>query len=67
MKATLLKIAAVAGLMAGVATGAWTEEQTSEMWREAARYEPSMSDGERERLLCEWGRAIERSKRWATG
>ena len=56
-----------AAYLAGVATGAWTERQTREMWREAARYEPSMSDGERERLLGEWGRAIERSRRWATG
>ena len=56
-----------AAYLAGVATGKWTESETREMWREAARFEPSMSDGERERLLGEWSRAIERSRRWATG
>ena len=54
-----------AGYLAGVATGLWTEEQVREMWREAARYEPRMSDGERERLLGEWARALERSRGWA--
>jgi glycerol kinase len=31
------------------------------MWREAARYEPSMSDDERETLLAGWARALERA------
>ncbi len=54
-----------AAYLAGVATGLWTEEGTREMWREAARYEPRMGAGERERLLEEWGRALERSRGWA--
>ncbi|MFL5883482.1 MAG: glycerol kinase GlpK [Thermoleophilaceae bacterium] len=53
-----------AAYLAGVAVGLWTEEQTREMWREAARYEPAMSQDERESLLDEWSRAVERSRGW---
>jgi glycerol kinase len=55
-----------AAYLAGVATGAWTEEQTREMWREAARYEARMSEDERATLLEGWHRAVERSRDWAT-
>ena len=34
-----------AAYLAGVAVGQWTEEDVRGMWREAARYEPKMSDG----------------------
>jgi glycerol kinase len=54
-----------AAYLAGVATEAWTEEQTREMWREAARYEPRMSEDERDSLLEGWHRAVERSRSWA--
>jgi len=54
-----------AGYLAGVATGLWTESEVRDMWREAARYEPRMAEGERERLLGEWSRALERSRGWA--
>jgi glycerol kinase len=37
----------------------------AEMWREAARYEPRMGEEERQRLLGEWRRAVERSRGWA--
>ncbi|CAN5595450.1 glycerol kinase GlpK [soil metagenome] len=53
-----------AAYLAGVATGLWTEEGTRAMWREAARYEPRMSGDERERLLADWRRALERSRGW---
>ncbi len=43
-----------AAYLAGVATGTWSEEDVRAMWREAARYEPSMSDDERETLLAGW-------------
>jgi glycerol kinase len=52
--------------LAGIATGVWTLEQVAAMWREADRYEPRMSEDERETLLAEWHRAVERSKGWAT-
>jgi glycerol kinase len=53
-----------AGYLAGVTTGRWTEDDIRSMWREAARYEPRGSDDEREALLTEWRRAVERSRRW---
>jgi glycerol kinase len=35
------------------------------MWRESARYEPTMEDSERERLLGRWAQAAERAGGWA--
>jgi glycerol kinase len=54
-----------AAYLAGVAAGHWTVEQVGEMWREAARYEPRMGEDERESLLADWRRALERSREWA--
>ena len=54
-----------AAYLAGVATGRWSREQVGEMWREAARYEPRIGEDERESLLAEWRRAVERAKGWA--
>jgi glycerol kinase len=54
-----------AAYLAGIATGVWTRAEVSEMWREAARYEPRMSEDERESLLADWRRAVERSRGWA--
>jgi glycerol kinase len=54
-----------AAYLAGVAVGAWSESDTREMWREAARYEPAMTMAEREQLLGRWGAALERSRGWA--
>jgi glycerol kinase len=51
-----------AAYLAGVATGLWSEADTRAMWREAARYEPTMAEGEREELLRGWSRAVERSR-----
>jgi len=55
-----------AAYLAGVATEQWSAAQVAEMWREAARYEPRMGEDERETLLAEWHRALERSRGWAT-
>jgi glycerol kinase len=54
-----------AAYLAGVAVGLWSEEDTRAMWREAVRYEPSMSADERETLLDGWRRALERARDWA--
>jgi glycerol kinase len=54
-----------AAYLAGIATGRWSGQQVAEMWREAARYEPRMGADEREALLGEWRRALERSRGWA--
>jgi glycerol kinase len=56
-----------AAYLAGVATGLWSEADTRSMWKEAARYEPTMSEDEREELLGEWRRAVERSRGWDAG
>ena len=53
-----------AAYLAGVAVGRWSEADTRAMWREAARYEPRMADAERERLLAEWTRALDRARGW---
>jgi glycerol kinase len=52
--------------LAGIATGIWDAEQVESMWREEARYEPRMEADQREGLLAQWRRAVERSRGWAT-
>jgi glycerol kinase len=54
-----------AAYLAGIATGRWSEGQVREMWREAARYEPRIGDDERQSLLADWRRALERARSWA--
>jgi glycerol kinase len=54
-----------AAYLAGIATGIWSAEQVREMWCEAARYEPRSDPAERESLLAQWHRALERSRGWA--
>ena len=51
-----------AAYLAGVATGTWSEDDVRSMWRAAARYEPSMSEDERESLLDGWARAVARAR-----
>jgi glycerol kinase len=54
-----------AAYLAGIATGTWDAGELDSMWREAARYEPRMSADQRESLLADWVRAVERAKGWA--
>lgn len=56
-----------AAYLAGVATGAWTEPDVREMWREAARYEPAMSEDERESLLADWKKAVQTTRNHSGG
>jgi glycerol kinase len=51
-----------AAYLAGIATGTWSEEDVRAMWRQAARYEPSMSADRREALLAGWAGALERAR-----
>ena len=53
-------------VLAGIATGRWSLEQVDAMWRESARYEPAMDKDEREALLSDWRRALDRAKGWAS-
>jgi glycerol kinase len=55
-----------AAYLAGIATGRWTLDRVEARRREAARYEPAMGDDEREALLADWHRALERARGWAT-
>jgi glycerol kinase len=56
-----------AAYLAGISSGVWDAAQVEAMWREAARYEPRMGEDERQTLLGEWRRAVERAKGWAEG
>jgi glycerol kinase len=53
-----------AAYLAGVGTGAWTVDQVSNNWRERGRYEPRMCSDQRESLLSDWRRALERARGW---
>jgi glycerol kinase len=55
-----------AAYLAGIATGRWSAEGVAAMWREAARYEPRMGPDERDALLADWRRALDRSRAWVT-
>jgi glycerol kinase len=54
-----------AAYLAGIATGGWSLSDVSGLWREAHRFEPRMRTGEREMLLADWRRAVERARVWA--
>ncbi len=54
-----------AAFLAGVGAGQWTQGRVRELWRERVRYEPLMSEDERESRRADWARAVERSRRWA--
>ncbi|MGI9185264.1 MAG: glycerol kinase GlpK [Solirubrobacteraceae bacterium] len=54
-----------AAYLAGVGTGIWKIDDVSRHWREKHRYEPAMEAAQRERLLHDWGRALERARGWA--
>jgi glycerol kinase len=55
-----------AAYLAGVATGMWTEEDVRGLWCESARYEPEMGDDQRQSLLADWRRALDRARHWVT-
>jgi glycerol kinase len=55
-----------AAYLAGIGGEVWDLDEVAERWREAERYQPAMSDDERETLLGEWHRAVERSRGWAS-
>ena len=53
-----------AAYLAGVGTQTWTLDQVRSGWRERSRYEPQMSADQRESLLHDWARAVERARSW---
>ncbi len=56
-----------AAYLAGVGTGIWTIDHVRRSWRERSRYEPTMDRQQREALLVDWHRALERAQGWEQG
>ncbi len=56
-----------AAYLAGVGSGIWDIEEVGQRWREADRFEPAIGSGERDALVGDWHRAVERSRGWAGG
>lgn len=57
-----------AAFLAGLATGFWSSTQElGELWQREKAFEPRMSASERERLLADWTRAVERAGNWISG
>jgi glycerol kinase len=54
-----------AAYLAGVGAGVLTFDRVREGWRERARFEPALGDAERDALLADWTRAVERAKGWS--
>jgi glycerol kinase len=54
-----------AAYLAGIGAGLWTVEEVKQSWRVKHRYEPQMSEDQRQTLVDGWQRALERSRDWA--
>jgi glycerol kinase len=50
-----------AAYLAGVGVGAWTVSDVRDAWRERSRFEPHMSEDERDTLLAGWRDALRRA------
>jgi glycerol kinase len=56
-----------AAYLAGLAVGFWRDQaEISRIWRSGGRFEPAMTDSEREALVGGWRRAVGRAKGWAS-
>jgi glycerol kinase len=53
-----------AAYLAGVGAGLWTVDQISRGGEERRRFEPQMTDDQRQSLLHDWHRALERALAW---
>ena len=53
-----------AAYLAGVGVGLWTIDQVSAAWRARSRFEPSMVEEQRAKLLEDWHRALDRAHGW---
>ena len=55
-----------AAYLAGLAAGFWQDEaEISAQWRAERCFEPAMPAAQRDALLTDWQRAVERSRNWA--
>jgi glycerol kinase len=56
-----------AAFLAGLATGFWAgTDEIAALWRAERRFEPSMGVDQRDAMVDDWRRAVERSRRWAS-
>jgi glycerol kinase len=53
-----------AAFLAGVGIGLWTIDDVARGWRERRRFEPRMGTDQREELLRNWARAVDRARGW---
>lgn len=54
-----------AAYAAGLAVGVWRDlDELRSLWREDARWYPQISDGERDRLMARWRKAVTRTFDW---
>jgi glycerol kinase len=57
--------AAGAAFLAGLAVKFWSGiGELSELWQREKTFEPNMAESERQRLLADWTRAVERASKW---
>lgn len=56
-----------AAFAAGLSVGLWKRSELPRLWRAERCFEPRMPEGEREKLLAVWRRALERSRDWSKG
>ena len=57
-----------AAYLAGLATGFWSgTDEVAKAWKLERRFEPQMSDDERESLYAGWNEAVNRVRGWAHG
>ena len=55
-----------AAYLAGLAVGFWQDEaEIASLWRAERRFEPSMPAEQRDALLGNWQRAVQRALHWA--
>ena len=54
-----------AAMLAGRAVGLWTDSELAALPQPDHRFAPEMNPAERERLMRQWQRAVERSHAWA--
>jgi glycerol kinase len=56
-----------AAFLAGLAVGFWSGlDEIASMWAIDRRFEPTLSDDQRQANLMQWRRAVERSRNWAS-
>ena len=53
-----------AAMLAGRAVGLWDDNRLKTVWQRKKEFRPTMPGENRERLLQQWRRAIERARRW---